>query len=149
GKNTVWSPRGRYIVPQGSDRLSVYKPADRPGLARWIRSLSQPAQPLPDYLKRTAERTLDAAAVVVAVDMADVVSPVPAAEKLGSLPSVANAKVNPEELAKLMSDLHGISFTVTVEEQFMGQLQFDFGSPAGMLSKSGKGLVIDAFSRRG
>lgn len=149
GKPIVWSPRGRYIVPQGAERVTVYKPADRAGVARWIRSLSQPAQPLPDYLKKVVERALDGTALVLAVDMADAVSPVAARDKLATFKSLADARSGLDELAKLVSDLRGVSFSITVEDQFMGQLQFDFGSAAGALSQVGKGIVVEAFSRRG
>ncbi|MBI3864748.1 MAG: hypothetical protein HY290_22960 [Planctomycetia bacterium] len=149
GKTVVWSPRGRYIIPHGADRLAVYKPADRPGAARWMRGLTKPAQPLPDYLKKTVDRTLDGAALVLAVDMVDSISPVSAKTKLGSLPSLANAKAELDALSQLIGDLHGVTFTVSVEDQFMGELRFDFGSAAGPLNKAGKDLVVEAFSRRG
>lgn len=149
GKPVIWSPRGRYIVLLGGDKLAVYKPADRSGVARWIRSLPQPAQPLPEYLKRTAERALDSSALVLAVDMADSVSPVPVKDKLASLQSVAEAKASLDELAKLIADVHGVTFSVTVEDQFVGHLQFDFGTAPTALGKIGKQMVVEMFSRRG
>src|SRR5262249_10187260 len=112
-------------------------------------SLGQPAQPLPEYLKKAAERALDNAALVLAVDMADSVSPVPVKDKLASLQSLSESKGNLDELAKLLADVQGVTFSVTVEDQFMGKLQFDFGTAPGLLSKLGKGIVIDVFSRRG
>lgn len=149
GRSVVWSPAGRYIVPQGADRLTIYRPADRSGVARWVRSLGKPMQPLPEYLKRVAERALDSTALVLAVDMADSISPVPVKDKLASLPSLAQAGANLDELAKLVADLQGVTFSVTLEDQFMGELQFDFGSAPALLNKIGKGIVIDVFSRRG
>lgn len=149
GRSVVWSPHGRYIVPQGADRLTIYRPADRSGVARWVRSLGQPAQPLPEYLKRVAERALDSTALVLAIEMADSVSPVPVREKLATLQSLAGANINLDELAKLAADVQGVTFSVTLEDQFMGQLQFDFGTAPGLLNKVGKGMVIEVFSRRG
>jgi hypothetical protein len=149
GRSVVWSPRGRYFVLLSADKLAVYKPADRPGVARWVRSLAQPAQPLPDYLKKASERALDNVALVLAVDMADSVSPVPVKDKLASLQSLSESKANLDELAKLLADLQGVTFSVTVEDQFMGKLQFDFGTAPGALNKLGKGIVLEVFSRRG
>src|SRR5262249_54315864 len=108
GRSVIWSPRSRYLLLLSADKLAAYKPADRSGVARWVRSLSQQAQPLPDYLKKVSERTLDNAALVLAVDMADSVSPVPVRDKLASLQSLAEAKTNLDELAKLVADVQGI-----------------------------------------
>jgi hypothetical protein len=149
GKSVVWSPRGRYYVPHGSDRVDVHLPANRPAVARWIRSLGQSSQPLADYLKRAAEHALDGTALLLAVDMADTISPVQAAAKLATLKSVSAAKVSPESLAKLLGDLRGMTFTVTVTDQFMGHLQLDFGSSPALLSESGQGMLVEACSRRG
>lgn len=149
GKPVVWSPRGRYIVPHGADRMSVHIPASRPAVARWIRGLGQAPQPLAEYLKRAAERTPDGTALLLAVDMADTVSPVQAAEKVATLKSVSAANVNPDNLAKLMGDLRGITFTVSVSDQFIGHLQLDFGTPPTLLSESGRGIPVEACSRRG
>jgi hypothetical protein len=149
GRPVIWSPRGRYIVPRGADRVDVHIPANRPAVARWIRSLSQSSQPLPEYLKHAAERALDGTALVLAVDMTDTVSPVQAAAKLATLKSVSAAKTNPENLAKLLGDLRGMTFTVTVSDQFMGHLQLDFGSSPAMLAETGQGMLVEACSRRG
>jgi hypothetical protein len=149
GRPVVWSPRGRYYVPHGSDRVDVHLPANRPAVARWIRSLAQSSPPLSDYLKRTAEHALDGTALLLAVDMTDTVSPVQAVQKLATLKSVSAAKVNPESLAKLLGDLRGMTFTVTVTDQFMGHLQLDFGSSPTILAEGGQGILVEACSRRG
>lgn len=148
-KPVVWSPRGRYIVPLGADRVAVHIPANRKAVSHWVRGLSQASQPLPDYLKRTAERALDGTALLLAVDMADTVSPIPMAAKLATLKSVSAAKVNPEAVAKLLGDLHGFTLTVTVKDQFIGHLQLDFGSTPTLLRESGQAMLVEACARRG
>ncbi|HEY2251850.1 MAG TPA: hypothetical protein VGH74_12345, partial [Planctomycetaceae bacterium] len=149
GKPVVWSPRGRYIMPLGADRAAVHIPANRPAVARWVRSLGQTPQPLAEYLKHTAERALDGTALLLAVDMADTVSPMQAAEKLSTLKSVKTAKANPEAVAKLLSDLHGFTLTVTVTDQFQGRLQLDFGTAPAILRESGQGMLVEVCARRG
>jgi hypothetical protein len=149
GKPVVWSPRGRYIVPMGADRVAVHIPANRKAVAHWVRGLSQAANPLTDYLKRTAERALDGTALLLAVDMTDTVSPVQIGTKLATLKSVSAAKVNPDDLAKLLGDLHGFTFEVTVKDQFMGQLKLDFGTTPTVLATAGQGMLVEACGRRG
>jgi hypothetical protein len=149
GKPIVWSPKGRYIIPQTADRVTVYKPADRPAVSRLIRSMSQPAQPLSEYLKRAAERALDSTALVLAADLTDAISPVAAREKVASVKSLADANVNLDEFAKVLADIRGVTFSVTVEDQFMGELQFDFGSATGLKNNVAKDMVIEVFARRG
>lgn len=149
GRPVVWSPRGRYYVPMGDDRLTVHIPANRPTVAHWIRGLGQAVQPLPEYLKRAADRALDGTAMLVAVDMADTISPVQAAEKVATLKSVSAAKLNPEALGKLLGDLHGITLSVSVKDQFMGELKLDFGTAPTLLRETGQAIVIEALARRG
>jgi len=149
GKPAIWSPRGRYILPHGSDRIDVHMPANRPAVARWIRSLGQAPQPMADYLKRTSDRALDGTALLLAVDMADTVSPTQIAEKLATLKSVGAGNANRDGLAKLLGDLQGFSFSVTVSDQFTGQLQLDFGSAPTLLAQAGQKMLIEACSRRG
>ena len=149
GKPIVWSPRNRYILLQNAERLTINMPADRAAVANWVRSLSKPAPALPDYLKRAAEKAADDAGLVLAIDMADTVSPVPLKEKLATLQSLADAKINLEELAKLFGELEGITFSVTLEEQFQGRLQIDFGAAPTLLQRAGKAVVLEALGRRG
>jgi hypothetical protein len=81
--------------------------------------------------------------------MADSISPVPLREKLESLECLASAKSNLEELAKLFGGVDGITFTVTLEDQFQGRLQVDFSDAPKLLNKVGKALVLEVFGRRG
>jgi hypothetical protein len=149
GRPIVYSPRNRYILLDSADQLTINKPADRAAVANWVRGLSKPALPLPDYLKRVLDKAADDVPLVLAIDMADSVSPVPLKEKLESLESLASAKSNLEELAKLFGGLDGITFTVTLEEQFQGRLQIDFSDAPKLLNKVGKALVLEVFGRRG
>jgi hypothetical protein len=149
GRPIVWSPRNRYILLDNADRLTINKPADRAAVANWIRGLSKPALPLPDYLKRVVEKAADDTPLVLAMDMADTVSPVPLKEKLATAGSLAEAKINLDDLARLLGELQGITFTVELEEQFQGRLQFDFTAAPTLLNRVGKAFVLEVFGRRG
>jgi hypothetical protein len=133
----------------GADRLAVHIPASRKAVAAWVRGLGQAPQPLPDYLKKAAERALDGTALTVAVDLADTISPVQAAEKVATLKSVADAQIKPDALAKLLGDLHGFTFSVTVKDQFIGELKLDFGAAPTLFSVAGRDMVVETFARRG
>lgn len=149
GRPVVWSPRNRYILLQNAERLTINKPADRSAVANWIRSLSKPALPLPDYLKHASETAADDVALVLSVDMADAVSPAPLKQKLETLQCVADGRINLDELVKTLGELQGIMFAVTVEEQFQGRLQIDFGTAPTILTRIAKPFVIEIFGRRG
>ena len=149
GRPVVWSPKNRYIMLQNADQLTINRPADRSAVANWIRSLSKPALPLPDYLKRASVKAADDAALVLSIDMADTISPVPLKQKLSTLQSAADAKINLEELAKLFGELEGITFSITMEDQFQGRLQIDFGSGPTILTKIAKAFVLEVLGRRG
>jgi hypothetical protein len=149
GMSVAWSSRGRYVIPQGADRLTIYKPADRTAAARWIRSLSKPAEALPEYLKQTTEKSANDAALVLAVDMTDGISPVSVRPKLATLRALAGSKGDLDRIVQLVSDLRGVTFSVSVAEPFAGQLQFDFAAAASPLAKMGKEMAVEIFSRRG
>src|SRR5262245_27943970 len=149
GRPIIYSPRNRYILLDRDDQLTINKPADRAAVANWVRVLTKPALPLPDYLKRVLDKAADDVPLVLAIDMADSVSPVPLKEKLESLECLANAKSNLEEFAKLFGGVDGITFTVTSEDQFQGRLQIDFSEAPKLLNKVGKALVLEVFGRRG
>src|SRR5262249_23705912 len=101
GRPIIYSPRNRYILLDRDDQLTINKPADRAAVANWVRGLTKPALPLPDYLKRVLDKAADDVPLVLAIDMADSGSPVPLKEKLESLEGLASAKSNLDELAEL------------------------------------------------
>jgi len=149
GRPIVYSPRNRYILLDNADRLTINKPADRTAVANWVRGLSKPALTLPDYLKRVVEKAADDVPLVLAIDMTDAISPIPLKEKLQTLNSLADIKSSLDNLVQLFSGLEGITFTVDLDEQFQGRLQFDFAVAPTLLQKTGKALVIEVFGRRG
>jgi hypothetical protein len=149
GRPIVWSPRNRYILLQNANQLTVNKPADRPAVANWIRGLTKAPLPLSDYLKRVAAKAPDDVPLLISIDMNDTVSPVSAREKGATFESLADAKINLDEVAKLVAGLEGITFTVELEEQFQGRLKFDFSAAPTLLQKVGKALVLEIFARRG
>jgi hypothetical protein len=149
GRPIVYSPRNRYILLDNAERLTINKPADRAAVANWIRGLSKPALPLPEYLKRVVEKAADDTPLVLAIDMADTVSPVPLKEKAQTLASLAGAKASLDDIVKLLAGIEGITFTVDLEEQFQGRLQFDFAAKPTLLNKLGKAVVLEVFGRRG
>jgi hypothetical protein len=149
GRPIVYSPRNRYIMLDNADRLTINKPADRAAVANWVRGLSKPALPLPDYLKRVVQTADDDTPLVLAVDMTDTISPVPLKEKLATLESVGGAKLDVDKLVNVVSELEGLTFTVALEEQFQGRLQFDFAAAPTLLQKAGKAVVLEVLGRRG
>ncbi|MBS0266240.1 MAG: hypothetical protein JSS02_30200 [Planctomycetes bacterium] len=149
GRSVIWSPRNRYFVPVAADRMVVHLPASRAAVSRWLKGRGKTTQPLPDYLKKTVDRAADNIAVVVAVDVADAISATQAAEKVQTLKAAADAKLDAQLLGKLLGDLMGFTFTVTVKDQFIGELRLDFETAPDLLKIAGRDLVLESLSRRG
>ena len=149
GRTVIWTPRRRYLVPIDNQKMVAHIPASRSAVSQWVRSLSEPSKALPEYLKRYAERTSQDTAVLVAVEMADVISPVQAVEKVQTLKSVKQANIDPEQLGKLLGELKGITFSVTAKNTFFGELRLEFESAPTLLRHAGRDIIVEACSRRG
>lgn len=149
GKPVVWSPRGRYFMQGLNDQVAVLKPADRPLLARWLRRTKTSNEEMSSFLQQVAERAGDKSALVLAIDMADVVSPTQAPEKAGTLKSVVDAGLSNTAVGALFSSLRGVSFDVQVRDRLEGELKVEFNVSPKMLDQAGKPLLLEILGRRG
>jgi hypothetical protein len=149
GRTVIWTPRRRYLVPLDSEHMVALIPANRSAVSQWVRGLSQSPAPLPDFLKRQVDHASSRNAMFVAVDMADAISAVQAAEKVRTLKSVADSKLDPEKLGNLLGDLHGITLSVTAKDHFFAELRLNFGSSPTLLRNAGKDILVEICARRG
>lgn len=145
----VWSPRGRYLMPFGTDKLAVLRPTDRPLLARWLRKSKTSQEELSSYLRKIIDRSGDRTGLLLAVDMADAVSQVRATDRASTLASVSAAGLRASSLGTLLSQVRGISLEVQANAALQGRLEIEFDISPKMLQQGGRDVVLEILSRRG
>lgn len=149
GTPVVWSPRGRYFMQTGTDRLAVLRPADRPLLARWLRKSKTTSEEMSSFLRKVADRATDRSVLVLGLDMADVVSQVQSAEKAASLRSVSDAGLSNTAVGTLFSTLRGVSLDIQVRDRLEGDLKIEFNTSPKLLEQAGKSIILEILGRRG
>lgn len=149
GQPVVWSPRGRYLMPYGEDKVAVLRPADRPLFARWLRKSKTKREEMSSFLETSITRASDRTALMLAVDMNDVVSGTQASERAASLKSVSGAGLQASVVGTLLSQLRGVSLDVQVRDRLEGKLVIEFETSPKLLREAGKDIVLEILSRRG
>lgn len=127
GRLAVLSPRNVYFTTFSGTELAAVYPADRQATARWLRSaMSAKAPPLSPYLLKAAEQA-GGNAVTVALDLQDVADRNLLALTLAASPSVAKHKdLDVPVLARFLSQVRGMTFSVKVGENIKGTLVVEF-----------------------
>jgi hypothetical protein len=138
----VVSPRNVYFAPMPRLMLAAVYPADRQATARWVRHTRAPGGPaLTPYLKQAADGAGDAA-VVVAADLADVLSPAVVRYGLSVSPVIARQKVgNLDLLARVVASVRGLTLTATVKDSIAATVRVDFALDPSTF----KGVLKDLF----
>jgi hypothetical protein len=147
GTKAVWTPRGAYAFKVSDNSVGLMFPANRQYLARWIKE--KPGQFSSYLLNASRDMTAAGPQLVIALDVEDLVHPQAIPERLKSMESLKNAKVNTGDLAKTLAGIKGVKFAVTVKEKATGKVTVDFGGDAAILKDVGKGLLLEVLEHRG
>lgn len=149
GQPVVWSPRGRYLMPYGEDKVAVLRPADRPLFARWLRKSKTKRDEMSSFLETSVTRATDRSALMLAVDLGDAISGTQASERTASLKSVSNAGLQASVVGTLFSQLRGVSLDVQIHDRLQGKLVLEFETSPTILREAGKDIVLEILARRG
>jgi hypothetical protein len=150
GMKVVWTPKNAFLAVQGDDRVVAYRPANRKALAKLLRDKkANGPHALSPYLQSVVKRGTVKTPVTIGLDLTDAVSPAALKQQLATLSSVAGSEMSVDQIAKLMMDLEGLTFTVTADEKATATLRIDFKSSPQALAKVGKAMIIEVFGRGG
>ena len=149
GRSVIFSNRNSYMIPtQTPNVMATVKPANRQLLKRWLKVVdADKASGLPGYLKEAAEYAGDDVPIVMAVDLADAVSPTMVKARLKTLNALANGADLPA-IEKLVSDIRGVIFAVQLNEGFKGRVRVDFSESAAPLEAVGQKMLSEVLERR-
>jgi len=150
GKKVVWSPKNVFLGTIGNDRVVAFKPANRKTLAKFLREKkANGPQPLSPYLQSIVARGTTKTPVVLGLDLADVVSGSSLKEQLKSLNSLAGDDPKIDDVARLLLQLQGVTFTVPADGKGKGMFRVDFETSPAILEKVGKAMVVEILGRGG
>lgn len=146
--NTVLLPNDATLVELGPEAVGVMKPANRQAVARWLREAAGGgSSSLSPYLKQAVSFADKNADVIIALDLADVLTPAGVRERLASINSISQADA--DKMAGLLAGLRGVTLGVTIRDSITGSIKADFSSDCKALEASGKALLSEILGNRG
>ncbi len=146
--NTVLLPNDSTLVELSPEAVGVMKPANRQAVARWLREAGGGgSSSLSPYLKQAVSFADQNADVIIAIDLADVLTPAMVNERLASMTSVSPADAG--KVAAVLAGLRGVTLGVTIRESITGSIKADFASASKDLEASGKALLTEILVYRG
>lgn len=147
GQNVVHAPKLTYFVPATAnpERLGILRPTDRRLLAGWISP--GPNWMYSEFLSSQASQPEAYLSFMLAVDLKNVLSPVPLASRIENLESLKSKPA--ESVAKILASIEG--FTVIVGRQSLQQciVKFQFASSPASLRPIAPELLAEILERSG
>jgi hypothetical protein len=147
GTQVVWSPRGAYAFKVSNNALGLVFPANRQYLARWIKE--KPAAYSSYLADAVRDMTAAGPQLVIALDLENLVQPQIVRQRATQMESLENAKVNIDDLVKVVLGIKGLKFSATVKDKATGRITVDFAGDAAVLKDVGKPLLLEVLHNRG
>jgi hypothetical protein len=150
GQEVAFSRRNAFLVLFKPTILGVSFPAKRQALARWIRSLNRSQDPgVSDYLQKAVTLVHGKDQIVVAFDLADVLTSRQVRDRLHRAESLAGKNVDLDALTKVLTSLKGVTLTVEATDRLNAKLRVDFGESTEPLKDVAKVLILEALENHG
>jgi len=150
GQLVVLSPRDVYYAPLPGFTLAAVYPADRQATARWLRHVqSAKASALSPFLKKAVDGSGDAA-LTVAVDLGDVITPSILRYGLANSPVVAKRKgLNVNLLVRTVASVRGLTLSVKITDTINGSVRVEFGLDPTLFRMTMKDLFLELLNDMG
>jgi hypothetical protein len=150
GRDTAFSPRDAFMVNVAPRILGVMFPANRQDLARWLKSINERREPqVSPYLREAVARAQGGAPFVMALDLQNLLTLPQVRERLRTMESLRTPNVDREAVAKVLTSLKGVKFSVMVDNYFNGILKIDFAESTEPLRLIAKPLIFEILDRQG
>lgn len=144
------TPRHGYAVNLAPGVAGAYQPPNRQEAARWLRAATGKVSPnLSPYIKQAAAGVATNSSIVLAIDTTDMFDPALVESKLTpSVPFKGKAALV-KPIAKLFSEMRGLTMTIRTTDKITCQIQLDFTQPADSFKTVAKPLMLDVFEKMG
>ena len=137
-----------YVAKLSDNLVGAFGPANRQLASSWIQRKNANLSP---YLQEALKYELAGAAIIMAIDATDVLTPAFVEEKITNSENdaVKKTKLSPEEIADLVSSLKGVMLGVTFGKQPYARLKVDFGQDVTALAGIADPLVRASLANHG
>jgi len=150
GQEVAFSPRNAYFVSFKPTILGVSFPANRQDLGRHLRSLKGHEKPqVSAYLQNAVTLAHGKDHMVVAMDLADLLTPRVVRERLHNMTSLAGKQVDLDTLTKVVSSVKGVTLTAQATERLNGRLRIDLGESPTPIKDVARVLILEVLERNG
>jgi hypothetical protein len=151
GSAAVALPSDNYLVSLGPKTVGTMAPANRQGVARWIRSTSDRGKPaISPYLQSALGFADDVGTeIVMALDLADTFDVEAARKKLEASQTLQGKKIDLDRLTKALGSLKGAMLGIRTGEKLHGKVKVDFGEDVSFMADYAKPLLLEVLAARG
>lgn len=144
-RDVVWTPQQMYLVPLPDRVLSIIRPADRQFLSQWLRRDRNPSSS--SYLTTASSAPLDGLALMIAVDVEDMISPQTISEPMKSYKCLQGKDVG--AVANDLANLRGITLEVSRDTLTRTSITLTFREAPKTLTPLAKEFFNELLERRG
>ena len=148
GHEVAFSPRNAFFVPFKPNLLGVSFPANRQELGRWLRSLRRLDQPqVSEYLQQAVKVAHGKDHMVIAMDLADLLTPRMVRDRLRRAESLAGKSVDLDTLTRVLTSAKGVTMTMEATDRLNGKVRLDLGESAAPIKDVAKALMIEVLEK--
>ncbi len=146
----VWTPRDLYFITFEPRILGFATPAWRQRMAKWITTtFVKPRTFPPGFASKAIVRAEGGSQVVLALNVADAISPPLAAPRLAEMDSIKKYRIDPRLLAERLATAKLAFLQVDVDNAIKGTIRVEFESDMDYAKPVAKELVLTALSENG
>ena len=148
--DVVWTPRDLYFLTFDPNILGFVTPANRQAMAQWIRTtFSTLRTPQPSFANQAITRAEGGATIVLAIDLADAISPQKAAPRLAAIEALKASKTDPDLLAQKLATAKSAFFQADVKESIQGMIRVEFEGTVDITPPVAKAVILAALEEAG
>jgi hypothetical protein len=152
GRSAARLPDDHIIVQLTDTIMASHTPAERQSVSRWLRSTdtTQPGEKLSPYLERAFDYATEVGTpIIMAMDLEGAISPDEVKRRMETFELFQDLNVPADQIAALISGIHGITLGISLQEDTIGAIRVDFADSPAILAEIGKPLLIEILGRQG
>jgi hypothetical protein len=137
-----------YVVQLSDTMLGAFGPGNRQMVSSWIQQKHESLSP---YLQEALRFEEEGAAVIMAIDTTDIMTPGLVEARLAASENEAlkKTKLDTKQIAGLVSSLRGIMLGINFGKQPYASLKIDFGQDVSALADIAEPMLLTALENQG
>jgi hypothetical protein len=149
-RTVALTPRHGYAVNLAPGVAGAYQPPNRQEAARWLRAANgKVSGNLSPYIKQAAAGVAGNTPIVLAIDTTDMLDATLVEAKLAPSATFKGKAALVKPIAKLFSDMNGLTMTISTTDKITCQIQLDFNQPTDPFKTVAKPLLLEVMEKLG